>query len=233
MPRSAPEKGCKESPRLIRSALVTFAVPEEARFFVPPAALRDRVVTCVTGMGRLNAVRRVESALQTFCPDLVLTCGFAGGLNRDLTPETVIYSGDCDSHVTSALQSEGARPVRFLCTDRVLITALEKQAAWRESAADAVEMESEAIQALCRARGIACLTVRVISDAAGEDLPLDFNALMTADQKLSFPKLIRRVLLSPWKVPGLLRLHTRTRAAARRLGQVLSRVLERTIPLDR
>src|SRR4029077_11931524 len=87
--------------------------------------------------------------------------------------------------------------------------------------ADAVEMESEAIQAVCRERGIPCATVRVISDTAEADLPLDFNALMTSDRKISGAKLAVALMKSPQAVPRLLKLQQDTRRAARRLAEVL------------
>ena len=45
-------------------------------------------------------------------------------------------------------------------------------------------------QAVCAAHGIPCITVRVISDAPDEDLPLDFNALTKPDKNLDFGKFV-------------------------------------------
>ena len=94
-----------------------------------------------------------------------------------------------------------------------------------ETGADAVEMESEVIHAVCRECGIPCATVRVISDAASENLPLDFNALAKPDLSLDYGKLAWAVARSPGKIGALLKLQKRTRFAAERLADTLSKLL--------
>ena len=86
-------------------------------------------------------------------------------------------------------------------------------------------MESEIIRAVCREQKIPSATVRVILDTANEDLPLDFNQLMTADQKMSYSKLAMALAKSPGKIGALLRLRQESEAAADKLGQVLAGIL--------
>lgn len=90
---------------------------------------------------------------------------------------------------------------------------------------DAVEMESEAIHAVCAGQGIPCATVRVISDTATEDLPLDFNQLSNPEQSLNFGKLAWAIAKAPGKIPALLRLQKKTQFAAQRLAEILERVV--------
>jgi hypothetical protein len=94
-----------------------------------------------------------------------------------------------------------------------------------ETGADAVEMESAAIHAVCAERGIPCATVRVISDTADEDLPLDFNALAKADQSIDFGKLFLAVAKSPGKIGALLALQKKTKFAAAQLAGVLGKII--------
>jgi adenosylhomocysteine nucleosidase len=190
-----------------------------------PDGRLEEMEILITGVGRENAERKLHGALKRAPYQLVLSCGFAGGLNPYLTVGTVVFSTDEDAGLTPALLAAGACPVRFHSADRVATTVAEKQALWKETGADAVEMESQIIRAICRAHEIPSATIRVISDAAHEDLPLDFNVLMTAEQKLNYGRLALALLGSPKKIPDILRLQRQTQAAARNLAQVLTRVV--------
>jgi adenosylhomocysteine nucleosidase len=247
------------------SVLVCFALKEEAAPFHKIAAAHPGVFTLIVGIGRVNAEKSVRSFLDGGAsvlasrehnlagparlagtlapPSLVLTCGFAGGLNPDLKIGEVVFEmpfpgrsrGD-EAQINKNLEppyvgcyeqliAAGARPAKFFCADRIATTIAEKAALRVETGADAVEMESAAIQAVCAERGIACATVRVISDMADEALPLDFNALAKADKSIDFGKLAWAIARSPGKIPQLMQLQKKTKFAAERLAVVLAKVL--------
>jgi adenosylhomocysteine nucleosidase len=207
-------------PEGLERVLFCFAVEQEAKFFSQPG-----MELLITGMGRENAERKLHAVLRQQECQLVLSCGFAGGLNPYLKSGTVVFATDEDAGLTPMLLSAGACPVTFYCSSRVATSVTEKKRLWEETGADAVEMESEIIRAICKAHGIPSATIRVISDAANENLPLDFNALMTSDQKLNYLKLICTLVMSPGKIPALLRLQRQTQIAARNLAGVLSKVI--------
>lgn len=202
------------------NALVCFAVKEEARHFRAP----DGCAVLVTGMGPDAARRAAGRALEARRPDVVLTAGFAGGLNPDL-PGGLVLAETSDAWLAAALSAAGLRTATLHGSDRVATTRAEKAELRRRTGADAVEMESSVIRELCRQRGVPAATVRVISDAANEDLPIDFNELMTPDGGLRLGGLIARVLLNPGRIPGLMRLQRATASAARALGPALESVL--------
>ena len=190
------------------STLICFALKEEAAPFRSGLRRGQPISILLTGIGRQNAEKSVREFLaggasvpasrsqdqarlaRTLAPpDLVLTCGFAGGLNPGLKlGEVLLEIGNRKSEIGNELEPRyvgcyekllavGAKQAKFFCANRVATTAAEKKKLRDETGADAVEMESAAIHAVCAERGIPCVTVRVISDTANEDLPLDFNAL--------------------------------------------------------
>jgi adenosylhomocysteine nucleosidase len=238
------------------SVLVCFPLKEEAAPFRKIAARKTGIAVLLTGIGRRNAERAVRDFLAggasvpagrlvsgLVLPELVLTCGFAGGLNpdlklgevvfemadrRDALPESPSASEVRDSQSSSLRQkliATGARPAKFFCADRIATTVAEKKKLRDETGADAVEMESAAVRAVCVEHGIPCATVRVISDTAQEDLPLDFNALARPDQSLDYGKLFMAIAQSPGKIGALLKLQKQTRFAAEQLTEVLAGIL--------
>lgn len=213
------------------STLVCFAVVEEA---VPFRRLRvPGTEILVSQMGQANAERRFLERLRAGPPMRVLTCGFAGGLNPALRSGTVVFDCDPGFPLEARLRAAGAVEARFLCTKRVAVTVGEKTALRASSGADAVEMESGVIRRICRERGIPAATIRVISDEAGEDLPVDFNALMRPDGRLDFPRLILTLLGSPGRIGGMIRLGGTTSRAARSLAKVLAQALAAEPPTGR
>jgi adenosylhomocysteine nucleosidase len=204
--------------------LICFAVKEEAGNFQRLTGPRPRIKVVLTGMGQRNAEKAIRSALAAERPRLVLSSGFAGGLNPRLATGTVVFAADQQPHLASELLAAGAQPARFYSAERVVSTAEQKRALWQATASDAVEMESQIICAVCGEKNISSATVRVVLDTSDEDLPLDFNQLMTADQRLDKWKLALTLMKSPAKIGALLRLQRRTRAAAARLAEVLDKV---------
>ena len=198
--------------------LVCFAVPQEAAPFQKLVRGRPGVRVLITGMGARHAERAAREAVHELRPARVFTCGFAGALD----PALVIGDVVCPRETICW----GAKPVLFHCASRVAITVAEKQALRAQTGADVVEMESAVITRVCHAAGVECVTLRAISDTADEDLPLDFNALMTAEEKLSPLKLALAVLKAPQKIPALLRLGRNSATAAARLAEVLQRTLQ-------
>jgi adenosylhomocysteine nucleosidase len=203
---------------------VCFAVKEEAGAFQRLAGERSNVKVILTGMGRRNAERAMRAALAEERPELVLSCGFAGGLRPDWGTGSVVFTAEADTGLEPALLAAGAKPARFHCADRVAATAAEKRALHETTGADAVEMESEIISALCREHGISCATVRVILDEAGANLPLDFNRLLTNEQKMNYGRLAVALAKSPGKIRALAGLQRQAQAAAVKLAEVVDRI---------
>ncbi len=220
------ERGVRnaEAPRTNPITLVCFALKEEAAPFRRIAAGRTDIQVLITGIGRRNAERAARDTIAATSPRRVLTCGFAGGLNPELKVGAVVFSADDAPTLAASLQAAGARPARFHCASRIAVTAAEKLELRNSTGADAVEMESGAIHEVCREYQIPCAIVRVISDAASEELPLDFNQLAKPDLSLDYVKLALAIGKSPGSIRALVRMQKQTRLAAQQLATVLAQI---------
>lgn len=211
--------------------LVCFALKEEAAPFKKLAANKPDISILLTGIGRENAKKTAGQLLRPNAFQMVFTCGFAGGLNPDLKIGDVVFEMPAeirDSHGSSLqerLVSAGAKPAKIFCADRIAITVAEKKKLHEDTLADAVEMESAAVHAVCAECNIPCATLRVISDTANEDLPLDFNALAKPDKNLDMGKLFLAIAKSPGKIGALMELQKKTKFAAEKLAAVLEKIV--------
>ena len=204
--------------------LVCFALNEEAAPFRKLALKMPDVAILITGIGPRNAEDSLRRFLAKRLPKLVLSCGFAGGLNPELQGGDVVFITGYAA-LEARLAGADAKHASFFTAPRIATTVAEKKQLRAETGADVVEMESGAILAVCRESQIPCAMVRAISDTAGEDLPLDFNALSKPDMSLDYGKLAWAIAKAPWKISGLLQLHKKTSFAAQRLADVLAKVI--------
>src|SRR5258708_6980282 len=99
------------------SVVVCFAVKEEAKYFIP--ATDGHCAVLITGMGRKNAAESLRRTLSMSRPGIVITAGFAGGLNPGLQLGKVIFEADPESGLAERLLQTGAIHARFHCAERV------------------------------------------------------------------------------------------------------------------
>jgi adenosylhomocysteine nucleosidase len=88
-------------------------------------------------------------------------------------------------------------------------------------------MESFGVLSAAQEKGIPGVAIRVISDTAGEDLPLDMNEVLTDAGQVSLPRVLGQVALHPGSLPGLVRLGQHSKRAADALCEFLDRYVAR------
>lgn len=150
--------------------------------------------------------------------DRILSIGFCGALDPALRIGDIVVSGEVPKGV-------GASFVRgaVVSVDRVAITAGDKHDLRAATGAAVVEMESAAVAKKAREWDVPFGCVRVVTDTAGEDLPLDFNRYRDADGRFERTRIALAALGRPFTVlPGLVRLDRDCRRAAERLGEFLA-----------
>ena len=150
--------------------------------------------------------------------DRMLSIGFCGALDPTLRIGDIVVSGEVP-------ETLGASFVRgdVVSVDRVAITVRDKCELRAATGAAVVEMESAAVARKAQEWDVPFGCVRVVSDSAGEDLPLDFNRYRDADGRFERSRIALAALGRPFTVlPGLVRLDRHCRRAAERLGEFLA-----------
>jgi len=161
----------------------------------------------------------VDQALQSKPNvDRVVSIGFCGALDPALQIGDIVVSGEVPEELgASFVQGD------VLSVDRVAITAVEKGELRASTQAAVVEMESAAVARKAREWKMPFGCVRVVSDVADENLPLDFNRYRDADGRFSRMRIALAAMGHPFTVlPGLIRLDRNCRLAAERLGEFLA-----------
>jgi adenosylhomocysteine nucleosidase len=114
-----------------------------------------------------------------------------------------------------------------LTVDHVIRTADEKAKLRFQYGADLVDMETSSVAALCSERSVRFLSIRVISDEAGIDLPPEIASLMTGSGSYRVGAAMRAIWRRPSSVKDFWRLHEHAQEAADRLAKFAAGAIER------
>lgn len=192
----------------------------------------NEVTVLLTGMGRENAVRAVSS-IPIDHHDVCISTGLAGSLDPAIEPGQIVAAQVAetlrqDSNVTSdgvllqLAESCGAVTAHAsLTSEAIVATASGKEALGKKGSI--VEMESAHVLAAARQSRVPAVVVRAISDAADEDLAVDFARILDSHGHLRFGGLLRELGLHPYRIAPLIQFGRQSRAAANALADFLDR----------
>jgi adenosylhomocysteine nucleosidase len=169
---------------------VIFAVPLEADAFARLASPRRElralgltihvgtvagvpVAWCAAGMGAEAARQATRLVLAGHAPRLLVSAGFAGGLDPRLARGSVIRPTRAVTPEGDPIDlAHGSQDAGSVVTvERIVATAGEKLRLTAATGARLVDMETHAVATEARAAGLPCAAVRVVSDAAADELP--------------------------------------------------------------
>jgi adenosylhomocysteine nucleosidase len=192
------------------------------------------VSVLLTGIGPQNA----EMAMSTVpieAYDACISTGLAGSLDARFRPGDIVVARISET-LDGALQvkgdaalagiaiNSGAHAVDvFLTSGKIVATAEEKQEL--SGKGSVVEMETAHVLLAAGKHRVPAVAVRVISDAADEDLPVDFERILDSHGHLRLGGLFKEVGLHPYRLGPLLRFGRQSRKAAASLSSFLDRYI--------
>ncbi|MGH9742265.1 MAG: hypothetical protein ACRD51_07925, partial [Candidatus Acidiferrum sp.] len=181
----------------------------------------DEVTVLLTGIGAESAAKAMLS-IPVELHEVCISTGLAGSLDPALTPGDAVVARNLESRdgncrvasspgLVDLAAACGAKPVQVSVTsERIVATAEEKETL--SGKGSIVEMESAHILAIATQNLVPAVAVRVISDAADEDLPVDFARILDSHGNLKMGGLLKEVGLSPYRIPMLIQFGRQSRA---------------------
>lgn len=206
------------------------------------------VLVLETGMGADAACRAVDWVLSKpllgnvpYLPQVVLSAGFAGGLDPSLGVGDVLLANEvCDGQgqVWPATWP-GTLPAgkwepplyrgRVLTLSTLATSANQKQDLARTHKAVAVDMETAHIARACSERNVPFACIRAISDTADSGLSTPLAELLIGG-RVSWARFLYAMVRSPKLMGEVRRLAKDTNRAAGLLSKALGELLTLTMP---
>ena len=159
--------------------------------------------------------QRIQGALDSQVRGII-SIGIAGALSPQLEAgdcviaSTIVAKGmrfDTDNgwamRLRRALPDPRVAPVAGV--DRIAATVEEKAALYKETGADAIDMESHIAAAVARETDLPFAALRVISDRADHTLPPAALAAMKPNGGIALGRVLKSIAFRPTQIPALMR----------------------------
>jgi adenosylhomocysteine nucleosidase len=222
---------------------VTFALPAESSEFlrrlrgrtsaerngirIVRGKVDDRMIEVLhTGAGEKVCRQRVERFLQDQQFDFLISTGFAGALNDELTAGDLLLAKNFSTiDLNEGISSFSSLPIHM--ADLLTVSALidssdERNRIARASGAAAVDMETEFIARACAEHGVPLLSLRVITDTPRQPFPAPMRVLFdTERQRTDYRQLFSYVLKNPATLWRLVRFGIRVARARKALTEAI------------
>ena len=185
----------------------------------------------LSGVGQMRARQAAEEVLKSL-PGLVISTGFAGALKEEIhSGDLVIDTARSDpkrAGQMAELAEKSFMPAHggaFFSSGEALLTAREKLKKAQETGAIAVEMESQAIFEVMRAKRIPYLSVRAVSDTLHQNLP---PIVLQADsRRVPSVGFFLELLTHPGQWKSFFELVRSSQKASRSLAKILKGFISR------
>ncbi len=186
------------------------------------------VVLVANGPGPRLARQAAQAVEENQRLDALVSYGFCGALDPALSVNDVVVASGVESEAgilachLAKRQAGILAPQIVFSTDHVVGTAQEK-AELRKSGAGVVEMEAAGVASYAQQRGIPFYCIRVVTDSATQDFPIDFNQVRDSEGRFSRLRIVARAARDPLNlIPELIKLNKRLKAAAYELGDFVA-----------
>jgi nucleoside phosphorylase len=150
--------------------------------------------------------------------DGMISTGLCGALDPALRLGDVVVSGNAHIETRAPFVRGAVHTIAH-----VAVTAAEKRTLRNQTGSIAVDMESAAVERKAAEWNVPYLSIRAVSDRAGDTLPLDFNRYRNARGDFSRTRIALAAIARPFTVmPQLMEFDRNCRRAVDALGDFLA-----------
>lgn len=180
----------------------------------------ENVALVCGGIGAEAARRAAEAIIALYQPAMVISAGFAGGLDpalrtgHALTPRLVIDAGD-------GSRTDSGTGAGVLVSFGAVADSEQKASLAQAYGADAVDMEAAAVSRCAEAHGIQFTACKVVSDSRNQRLP-PVARFVAPDGTFQSFRFLAHVAVRPWLWLGVGQLARNTAIAAQSLCKQLA-----------
>jgi adenosylhomocysteine nucleosidase len=232
---------------------ITFALPAESSNLVSllqekKRSGRNKAVTIQgkidkrpveifhTGVGGKACASKIDNFLRAAHPKFLISSGFAGAVRDDWNVGDLLLSENfSDRHLLlraeRALSNQHPWVGRLFTSTSIVDSIAERDEIARDNGADAVDMETELIAQACAMHGVPLLSLRVISDTAGQPLPAPPKILFDVEQqRTNAAKLTLYFLTHPGRAGRLIAFSRRVSRARHNLTDAIVTLVRELAP---
>lgn len=202
-----------------------------------------RIALVEAGTGQTKAAKATAALITGHHPNWVISAGFAGGLTDELKKRHFLMADEIANEQGDKLGIDfrmspevlAANPHvhvgRLVTVDKIVRTTAEKRALAEQHAAAAVDMETYAVADVCRYQRVRCMSVRIISDAVGDELPAEVERLLAKESTASrLGVAVGAIMRRPGTVKDLWQLKEDAIVSSTRLATFLEGVVVQLCP---
>lgn len=213
---------------------IAFALEFESAYFRAKHDGRLRVASWLLGAMGVEAARILDKRLTETRPSLIISAGFAGGLQPGLAVGSLVLGKNYSSpDLVAKLRLSPAWQIGDVRTEAAIIErSADKQRLGQETGSLVGDLETSHMAEVCARHDVPMLSVRCISDALNDDMPVPADILLNPKTYRPEPLLLFRYLMTnPKSVVPFNRLLKNAKAAQAGLAAGLEEIIPQLLTL--
>lgn len=199
------------------------------------------IAVVLSGVGKENAREATRIFCDTYKLSVLLSIGYAGGLNPELKRGDIVLSafagnqkstgpqpGDLtlENHLRSVADESHEHHVYIspiYTADKIVARHEEKKQLFKQTKLQIVDLESFAVYSEAKSRGIPFVGIHTITDTAEEDIPAleIINPFLTSNSMWRYPRIFWDIAIHPRLIVDFIILNHDAQVAGRSLTHFL------------